>query len=826
MSERQFLLVVGSGAAQKYREYSLASIARVCDVVLIDDTKPTWNRPYLVDSVVVDLTDSRAVLEGARTLDARRRISGVMTWDERRLAVTALCAEELGLPHNPSATVAACRDKHLSRTLFAEHDVPSARSVLVRSLEEAQKAAAKVGWPVVLKPRSLAGSIGVMRADDPEAVSRAWQTVAGARMPGVPESDDVLVEEFLSGPEISVECVTHEGRSRAVAVTRKRVGMDPYFEEVGHTVQADDVLARDDSHVVAVALQALTVLGVTTGVSHVELRLTDSGPRLIEVNARLGGDLIPHLVHLATGVDLSRAAAETALGRIPALEPEVSRAAAIEFFYPACDGVLATTVAEPGLTDRPWLDRLDWVAEKGAVVRRPPRAFMGRIGFAVVTGEDAQVCAARLAEVAQRTRVDIDAEATDELVAVFSAINQRVERELVARGQRVVSVVPVGVEPVSGCETYAVDHWDDFTALTALARELERAGVARLETADERCMRAAAFVRGLLGLPGQSLAEATRFTDKSLMKARLETQGVPVARHRLVHDIAEVPAAATELGWPVVVKPRFGFSVINTAAVSSESDLEALVATGVRSTEAATGLPALKASSVLQPLGSDPSGFVVEARVDVETEYHCELLWHEGVEVYCLPFRYPAPMLGATDGPVGSIHLPLDSDEAVNVQELARAAFGALGATDGFAHAEIFRTHDGEWLLGEIASRPGGARIPELLALQYGINVWGAAADKAVGRPPTVQLTLRDASIAWLSVPAPAGRIRAISTVDELCALDGVVEAIVEVSPGEVSNGTLGSLSYAATVFCEAHVPGEAEALARRAAGRVSVEVD
>lgn len=121
----------------------------------------------------------------------------------------------------------ACRDKATSRRLFAEHDVPSATSTRVDTLAQATAAAFRTGFPVVLKPSSHAASIGVVRADTPEELPSAWRFAsAGAGEQG-PEGSGVLVEEYLFGPEISVECVTQHGVTTALAVTRKEVAFLP-----------------------------------------------------------------------------------------------------------------------------------------------------------------------------------------------------------------------------------------------------------------------------------------------------------------------------------------------------------------------------------------------------------------------------------------------------------------------------------------------------------------------------------------------------------------------------------------------------------------------
>lgn len=227
----------------------------------------------------------------------------------------------------------------------------------------------------------------MIRAEGPEALPAAWDfTAAGAGAQGR-EGRGVLVEEYLAGPEISVECATFQGVTTALAVTRKDIGFAPYFEETGHTVTAGDPLLP---HVAPIAAQAVRALGITDGVQHVEMRLTSTGPRIIEVNARIGGDLIGTLVHLATGLDLPRIAADIACGNVPSLTASAHRTAAITILYAPATGTLTTRrlAAEPS-PQHPWLHQVTWLREVGDQVALPPNGDLtaARVGFAIVTAD-------------------------------------------------------------------------------------------------------------------------------------------------------------------------------------------------------------------------------------------------------------------------------------------------------------------------------------------------------------------------------------------------------------------------------------------------------
>jgi ATP-grasp domain len=397
---RPLLIVVG-GTDPVMRGYCLEQAAAAYPIALIDTVPPTWQQSLVVDHGVANTRSPASVVAAGLALAARHPVVGVVTWDEYALVPTAELAARLGLPGNTAASMNACRDKATSRHRFVEHGVPSPRSTCVHSLDEAAAAAHRTGFPVVLKPASHAGSIGVVRADEPDELPAAWEFAASGAGKQGPEGTGILVEEYLDGPEISVECATVGGVTTALAVTRKEVGFAPYFEEVGHTVSADDPLLPE---VAPVAAHAVRALGVTDGVQHVEMRLTASGPKIIEVNARIGGDRIGTLVRLATGLDLPRIAADIACGAAPDLRPSASRTAAIKILYPPATGILTTRhlPAEPG-AKYPWLHEVAWLRNIGDRVVLPPAGTYdtARAGFLIVTADSPASAHDRLAALAK-----------------------------------------------------------------------------------------------------------------------------------------------------------------------------------------------------------------------------------------------------------------------------------------------------------------------------------------------------------------------------------------------------------------------------------------
>ncbi|MFE9421341.1 acetyl-CoA carboxylase biotin carboxylase subunit family protein [Kitasatospora sp. NPDC006697] len=392
---RPLLLLLATGM-RSYREYLLRSIASEFRVHLFHTVEPTWEREYLSGwTVVPDSYDGPAMAATAAALHGEQPFDGVLCWDEARIHAASYIAGALGLPNGDPAVLWRLRDKAQTRAALAAAGLPQPASVPVGTEAEARAAAERIGYPVVLKPRGFGASVGVIRVDGPEQLAAGFAFTSAATLPDpitYNSAEPYLVEECVTGEEVSVDAVVQGGKAVPLFVGRKVVGYPPYAEEVGHHVEGADPLLADAGF--ADLLTAIhAALGFTDGWTHSEFMLTADGPRLIEVNGRLGGDLIPYLGRLATGIDPGLAAARVACGLAPQTTPTRARSTAIRFFYVAEDD---TEIGSIGFDERRLpaeVDRAVAVAAPGAVVSPPPKGTLwGRIAYTTVAADSRTAC--------------------------------------------------------------------------------------------------------------------------------------------------------------------------------------------------------------------------------------------------------------------------------------------------------------------------------------------------------------------------------------------------------------------------------------------------
>ncbi|MET9695877.1 ATP-grasp domain-containing protein [Streptomyces sp. NPDC006529] len=268
--------------------------------------------------VRTDWRDHRSLTADlARLAAVRDRRAAVFGFDAAGSLAAARANEALGLPGTSSDAVTALMDKAALRArtntvLHPGHPVSFARCGRAALLPFI---ADLIGYPCVVKPRAGADGEGVRELTSPadaRAASRFY-----------PEITDLLVEELLEGPELTVEALSRGGRHRILGWTRRFPG--PRLTTAGHQFPVP-LAPRPAASVRAYVRRLLDLAGHRDGPSHTEVILTPRGPRLVEAHAR-PGVMEPDLLRLATGIDVLALAVAAALALPPPpLHPRAAHA--------------------------------------------------------------------------------------------------------------------------------------------------------------------------------------------------------------------------------------------------------------------------------------------------------------------------------------------------------------------------------------------------------------------------------------------------------------------------------------------------------------------
>ncbi len=221
--------------------------------------------------------------------------------------------------------------KSYMRERLKENNVPIPDYYSVMNFEEFMSAVRKIKRCCIVKPADNAGSRGVVSLDEPErrTEEELRQTYEYSKRNS--RNGIVMVEEFMKGPEVSVEAMTVNGETAIITITDKYITPPPYFVEIAHS-EPSRLSVETQEQIRQVALQAISAIRLQNGPSHTEIKVTEDGPKIVELAARLGGDFITSkLVPLSTGIDMVGASVLLATGEEVDLEHKWQKGAAIHF---------------------------------------------------------------------------------------------------------------------------------------------------------------------------------------------------------------------------------------------------------------------------------------------------------------------------------------------------------------------------------------------------------------------------------------------------------------------------------------------------------------
>lgn len=280
--------------------------------------------PYADEYFNVSTIDVDGVVKAAKTF----RPDGIMTLatDMPMRAVAAAC-QALGLPGISPETALKATDKGEMIKAFEVNGVARPWYLVAQNKLEFERIVKDVAYPCVMKPTDNAGSRGVVLCRDAKTLWDNYEYSHNESRNGA-----VIIEEYLEGPEFSVEVMVIDNEPHVLQITDKITTGAPHFVEMGHSQpsrQPEEVQEK----IRDLARKAVKAIGINIGPAHVEIILTNEGPKMVELGARMGGDCITtHLVPLSTGVDMVEATIKTSCGERVDIEPKWKKGAAIRYF--------------------------------------------------------------------------------------------------------------------------------------------------------------------------------------------------------------------------------------------------------------------------------------------------------------------------------------------------------------------------------------------------------------------------------------------------------------------------------------------------------------
>lgn len=368
-------------------------------VIAVDDD-PDAPGMALADKAIVPggLINEEKLLAIAK----EEQVDGVIhPCSEVAMNVIGRINDELHLHGISRETAVRATNKHLMREAFEAYGAPSPMSYCTDDVEEGYRLFLSIGGKAILKPSRNSGSRGI--AEIEQGLSFEEFAALFERSRNESRDKSVMIEQFVEGPEFSVEIIVSHDRVNVLQVTDKKTTEAPYFVELGHNqpslFPAEIVDAVKDA-----AVKGVKALQLNDCAAHAEVKVQDGKPYIMEIGARLGGDFIStELTHLSTGIDMVAAAINVALGVNPCLEPVTKpQGVAIRYFTPKPG--LVKAIEGEDLLERPDVYDAEIYVKPGDVVREV-KSSLDRSGHVIVTASTAQAAIAEAEKLITAVRI-------------------------------------------------------------------------------------------------------------------------------------------------------------------------------------------------------------------------------------------------------------------------------------------------------------------------------------------------------------------------------------------------------------------------------------
>ena len=414
---KKTVMIIGGGLLQV--PVILAARKMGHQVIVTDYNPDAIGLHYADIPIIMSTRDIEGSVRVARAQNELTPINGVLTVGTDASMTVAAVANALNLPGIKFENAEAATNKIKMRTRFRDHKVPSPDFRSVWSLAEAKDACSELGFPVVIKPADNMGARGVMRIDDKTMIADAFKNAKD----GSP-SGELIIEQFMDGPELSIDAVIFNGSITFTGVADRIIEDPPFFIEKGHTMpsQLSKEILDEACRVMTLGIRAL---GISHGFAKGDIKVTPDGVKIGELAARLsGGFMSAYTYPLSSGVDLMKAAVEISLGEEPSnLEPLFSRVS-----------IERAIITEPGVVKRianideaksvPGIEEIFISVKPGDRVKKP-KSNVEKAGHIIAVGNTVAEAEAAVAECRRIIQIELSSDFGVNMESIRTAARER-----------------------------------------------------------------------------------------------------------------------------------------------------------------------------------------------------------------------------------------------------------------------------------------------------------------------------------------------------------------------------------------------------------------
>ena len=347
---------------------------------------PQSCQPFIFKKIIVDTHRLDEMAKIILQIHRDYYLSAIIPGFEIFVSYAAFLSHLIHLPGLSPEAGKALRNKSIMRTALLENHVRSVSNVILQEEHDIKKIAAELKFPVVIKPIDQSGSMHVSKVNNTNELLTTYHTLSADPWTemGKGIGSVALVEEYVNGEEFSVEGYVDSGGIHIISVTKKILGEEPFFVEMGHIVPAN--LDSDTKENIAKYVnEVIHAVKLTMGVFHCEIRIDKNGPVLMEIAGRLPGDKICNLILLSSGIDMWEIMILSHMGLSVEINPNpIQQYAGIHFFCLEGKNTFHTVHGVENVQALPGFQEFTLIKQPGEFI--PPAInFLGRIAYCIFT---------------------------------------------------------------------------------------------------------------------------------------------------------------------------------------------------------------------------------------------------------------------------------------------------------------------------------------------------------------------------------------------------------------------------------------------------------
>jgi len=469
--EGKTLLIIGGGLLQ----CPIIQVAKSLKLkVIVADMNPqALGFQYADEKILMSTKDIEGMVREAKHYAEKNPIHGVITAGTDASMTVAAVANALELPGIRFQDAEAATNKVKMRKRLKEHGVPIPKFHEVWTIQDARDALDHLSFPLVMKPADNMGARGVIKVTNREELQAAFKHAKKYSPSG-----EIILEEYMPGPELSVDALSWDGKIFITGVADRLIEREPYFIEIGHTMPSSlpkEVL----EDVCDVMRKGMKALGIVLGAGKGDIKVTPSGVKVGEIAARLsGGFMSAYTYPLSTGVNLNKLAILLALGEIPDEEELIPRfqKVSIERAILAPPGKLISISGLEEAKKIPGVNELFFYNKIGDIISEPTNNIE-KSGHVIITADTLEEAEKIFQQVKNTIQIETDNYYTLNDKIISQTARQKFGREIcwvckVCDGTDCASGVP-GMGGVGRMETFQdnTKALKEYTILPQYIRE-------------------------------------------------------------------------------------------------------------------------------------------------------------------------------------------------------------------------------------------------------------------------------------------------------------------------------------------------------------------